>query len=684
MKKLLLAGLALTLAAHTSARAPAEAVKPALGAWGVDLTSLDPGVKPGDDFFMHVNGRWFATAQIPADRTRTGSFPDLQILSETRMKNIVSELRAKPYEALNGEEKKLRDLYDAFVDTDLIEKQGLAPARKDLEALASLKTGEDVARAMASPAVGADSLFSISIGADAKNSNAYAMTLSQSGLGLPDRDYYVRADPNLASTRDAYRKYLASMLTLAGGHEADRRAAAVFALETEIAGASWAAADRRDASRTYNPMTVVQLAQFAPGFPWAAFLDARGLSPRSPTGDRVVIVRERTAFPALAKIFAATPVPVWSDWLTVHFLHNVASDLPKRFEDADFAFYGQVLDGQREELPRETRGVQLLDQRLGHALGKLYVSRYFPQESRAKVEALIANLLKAYDADIRQIPWMSEATRQKALEKLHAFVPHVGYPDRWRDLSGLMIARDDLLGDLGRSRVFEARYRLDRIDQPVDRNEWTMTPPTVNAYYTPVFNSIFFPAAILQPPFFDPQADDAVNYGAIGAVIGHEVSHGFDDQGSKYDGTGNLRSWWTDADRRAFEQRVTMLGGQYDGYEGLPGLHVNGQLTMGENIGDLSGLAIALKAYHLSLDGKTPPVMDGYTGVQRFFLAFGQVWRSKYREGAMRQQILSNPHSPPEFRVIGPTRNIDEWYDAFGVKPGDREYLPPGQRVRLW
>jgi putative endopeptidase len=358
--------------------------------------------------------------------------------------------------------------------------------------------------------------------------------------------------------------------------------------------------------------------------------------------------------------------------------------LPKRFQDADFAFFGKVLGGQQAELPREVQAVTLLDQRLGHPLGKLYVAKYFPAEAKAKAETLISNLLKAYDADIRQIPWMTEATRQKALDKLHAFVPHVGYPDTWHDYSALVITREDLVGDISRSNVFDARYRLDRIDQPVDRNEWNMTPPTVNAYYTPVFNSIFFPAAILQPPFFDPLADDAVNYGGIGAVIGHEISHGFDDQGSKYNGQGLLQSWWTDADRAAFEQRVTALGAQYDAYEGLPGLHVNGKLTMGENIGDLSGLTIALKAYQISLGGKPAPVLDGYTGIQRLFLSFGQIWRSKYRDGAMRQQVLANPHSPPQFRAIGPTRNIDEWYTAFDVKPGDKEYLPPDKRVHLW
>jgi len=395
-------------------------------------------------------------------------------------------------------------------------------------------------------------------------------------------------------------------------------------------------------------------------------------------------VRENTAFPGLAKLFAATPVSVWRDFLTVHYLHNMSAYLPKAFDDADFDFYGKVLGGQTEQLPRDTRAVHLIDRRLGHPLGKLYVAKYFPPESKAKVEALVANLLKAYDADIRKIDWMTDATKEKALDKLHHFTPHVGYPDKWRDFSGLDIQRDDLVGDIERSNMFEWHYRLDRIDQPVDRDEWGMTPPTINAYYTPVLNSIFFPAAILQPPFFDPNADDAVNYGGIGAVMGHEIGHGFDDQGSKYTGLGVLESWWTDADRQAFEQRVSNLGAQYDSYEGLPGLHVQGKLTMGENIGDLSGLSISLQAYHVSLNGKKAPVLDGYTGDQRYFLGFAQIWRGKYRDGAMRQQVLSNPHSPPHWRVVGPTRNIDAWYKAFDVKAGDKYYLAPDQRVHLW
>ena len=684
MKRFAFAISALALTGLLATADAQPAAKPTFGAWGVDLSGMDKSVKPGDDFFDYANGTWFKTAMIPADRTSTGSFQDLQILSEKRMKDIVAGLEAKPYAQLTDEQKKIRDLYDAFMDTAQIEKRGLAPAKKDLARFASLKTADDVARAMGDPAVPADSLFGTFINSDAKRPNQYVMLVTQSGLGMPNRDYYLKDDPALAQTRDAYRKYLVTMLTLAGEKDAQKRGDAVFALETGIAKIHWTAVERRNADKTYNPMTEAELAAYAPGFPWATFFAAEGLSAKGPKGDRHIVVRENTAFPGLAKLFAATPVSVWRDFLTVHYLHNMSAYLPKAFDDADFDFYGKVLGGQTEQLPRDTRAVHLIDRRLGHPLGKLYVAKYFPPESKAKVEALVANLLKAYDADIRKIDWMTDATKEKALDKLHHFTPHVGYPDKWRDFSGLDIQRDDLVGDIERSNMFEWHYRLDRIDQPVDRDEWGMTPPTINAYYTPVLNSIFFPAAILQPPFFDPNADDAVNYGGIGAVMGHEIGHGFDDQGSKYTGLGVLESWWTDADRQAFEQRVSNLGAQYDSYEGLPGLHVQGKLTMGENIGDLSGLSISLQAYHVSLNGKKAPVLDGYTGDQRYFLGFAQIWRGKYRDGAMRQQVLSNPHSPPHWRVVGPTRNIDAWYKAFDVKAGDKYYLAPDQRVHLW
>jgi putative endopeptidase len=655
-----------------------------LGVWGVELSGMDRSARPGDNFFRYVNGAWYDRAVIPPDRTRTGGFDDLSILSEKRELEIMGELEAKPYDRLNSEEKQLRDLYDAFMNTDAIEKNGLAPAQKALESFASIQTLDDVARAMANRSIDADRLFSATVTPDAKNSNVYVMTLGQSGLGLPNRDYYLRNEKEIVATRDAYRTYLANMLGMIGGENAAARAAAVLSLETEIAKLHWTAAEQRIADKIYNPMTVPALADYAPGFPWASFLAVSDFQTTGPKGVRIVIVRENTAFPGLAKLFAATPVAVWRDWLTLHYLHRISAYLPRRFDAADFEFYGKVLNGQAQQLDRNKRAVQLLDSRLSGELGKIYVAKYFPAQSKAKVEQLVANLLKAYDADIRSIPWMTGQTRQKALDKLHAFTPHIGYPDKWRDYSDLSIRRDDLIGDVSRSEAFEWHYRIDRIDAPVDRDEWSLTAPTVNANYRGTSNSIFFPAAILQPPFFDPNADDAVNYGAIGVVIGHEISHGFDDQGSKRDGAGNLISWWTDADRKAFEERTSMLGGQYDQYEALPGLHVNGKLTMGENIGDLSGAAIAFRAYHLSLGSKTAPLIDGFTGDQRFFLAYAQVWREKVQESRMRRQILSDPHSPPQFRVLGIVRNIDAWFDAFGVKPGDKYYLPPSDRVKLW
>jgi putative endopeptidase len=458
-----------------------------------------------------------------------------------------------------------------------------------------------------------------------------------------------------------------------------------MALETEIAKVQWNRADRRDEDKVYNPMPASALKTLAPEFPWDAFLGETRIPMTTPQGhERYVIVAEKTAFGPLAKVFAATPVSTWRDYLIVHYLHTFAAFLPKRFDDTDFAFFGTVLNGRSQQLGRSVRGVHLLDGSMGEALGKLYVARYFPPEAKAKADQLVSNLLKAYEADIQTLSWMSPATRARALEKIHQFTPKIGYPSHWRDYSALTVSRSDLIGNIQRSSEFEWNRDLARINQPVDKTEWGMTPSTINAYYNPSFNEIVFPAAILQPPFFDPDADDAVNYGAIGAVIGHEISHGFDDQGSKYDGKGVFQDWWTKEDRVNFDARTKQLVAQFDSYEPLPGLHIIGANTLGENIADLAGLSIALKAYHIALGGKTPPVLDGYNGDQRFFLSFGQVWRTKMRDSAVRTQTLSNEHSVAQFRVIGPTRNIDAWYDAFAVKPGDKYYLPPEQRVHLW
>jgi putative endopeptidase len=672
--------IALAALASAACIAVAAAPKPTIAPWGFDLTGMDRSVKPGDDFFEYANGNWFKRTTIPSDRTSIGSFQELRILSEKRMKELVAELEARDPASLSPEEKQIRDLYDAFMDTAGIEARGLAPAKADLDRIAAAQNASDIAALMGDPALAAGSIAGDAIQPDAKNSNAYVTILTQGGLGMPNRDYYLKTDsPDLAAARDSYKKYLAQMLSFVDPKNADARAAAVYAVEEAIAKAHWEQAERRNADKTYNPMTVSELVSFAPGFDWTTYFKVQGIGP-----ERKVIVREKSAFPQIAEVFAKTPIAVWRDYLTIHYLHAIAAYLPKAIDDADFAFYGTVIGGAPQQLPRDTRAVQLLDDLLPHPFGKLYAAKYFPPATKAKAEKLVANIIRAYDADIRKITWMSDVTKKKALDKLHAFTPHIGYPDVWRDYSGLVVKKDDLIGDIERSNAFEWKFGLDRIDQKVDRNEWHMTPPTVNAYYTQSFNSIFFPAAILQAPFFDPNADDAVNYGGIGVVIGHEIGHGFDDQGSKYDGGGILQSWWTEDDRKAFETRTAMLGGQFDEFEPLPGLHVNGKLTMGENIGDLSGIVIALNAYHASLGGKKAPVLDGFTGDQRFFLAFAQVWRGKYTDAAMRQQVLTNPHSPPHFRVLGPIRNSDAWYKAFDIKPGDKMYLPPDMRVHLW
>ena len=657
---------------------------PSFGTWGVDLSAMDKSVKPGENFFTYVNGGWLKTAAIPNDRSQTGSFQDLQIVSERRMRAIMDDLDKKPAATLSPEEKKLHDLYDSFVDTAVIEANGLKPVQKDLDTLNGLATLEDVARAMGSTSMMTDSIYNISISVDDKNPDSYSINLNQSGLGLPDREYYLSADKPLADIRAAYVTYLSDMMALAGITDTEARAQRVMALETEIAKASWSRADRRDQDKVYNPMPVSDLKKLAPDFGWDAFFAETKVPLTGPRGERQVIVAEKSAFGPLGKIFAATPVSTWRDYLVVHYLRSFASYLPAKFDQRNFAFYGTTLSGNPQQLDRNTRGIHLVDGVMGEALGKLYVARYFPPASKVKAEQLVSNLLKAYEADVKTLTWMTPATKEKALEKIRQFTTKIGYPDHWRDYSAFRVERGDPVGNAQRRSLYEWNRDLARINQPVDKSEWGLSPPTINAYYNPAFNEIVFPAAILQPPFFDAKADDAVNYGAIGGVIGHEISHGFDDQGSKYDGKGVFRDWWTKEDRANFDARTAALVKQYDAYEPLPGLHVIGKNTLGENIADNAGIAIALKAYHISLNGKPAPLIDGLTGDQRFYLSFGQVWRSKQREGALRTQTMSNEHSPAEFRVIGPTRNQDEWYAAFGVKEGDKNYLPPAERVHLW
>jgi predicted metalloendopeptidase len=675
-----MAAVSLTATLLSTASALASARVPP---WGVNLQYIDRSVNPGDDFYAHANGGWLKGAQIPPDRSSSGSWLEIIQRNDERLREIVAGLHSE--QTLDAERQKLRDLYDAYMDSTGIESNDLGPARKDLARIASLATLEDVARAMGNPAWRLDGPFHMVIVVDDKNPSAYAVRIEQSGLGLPDRDYYLKEDKALAATRDAYNGYLRRMLEFAGVSDASARAGAVYALERQLAEVSWSNTENRESEKIYNPTPIPALSRLAPGYPWKAHFEAAGITPRSPKGDRVVIVSENTAFPKLAQVFQKTPVSVWRDYLTIQYLHQFADFLPKRIDDVNFAMYGTTLQGRLEQQDRPTRGVRLLDRRMGEALGKIYVQRYFPPESKAKVQQMVKNLIQACREDLDRSTWMADPTRRQAKDKLDKFLVKIGYPDQWRDYSALQIDRASLLGSIQNTNAFDWSRRVKRIDEPVDRGEWFMSPPTVNGYYEQLTNEIAFPAGILQPPFFDPEADDAVNYGGIGCTIGHEISHGFDDQGSKYDGDGVLRMWWTEADRKVYEQRTAALAAQYDKYEPLPGLHVNGKLTLGENVGDVAGVQMSLKAYHLSLGGKEPPVLDGYTGDQRFYLAYAQYWRGKWTEPALRQRVLSNPHSPSEYRVNGVLRNDDGWYAAFpDVKPGSRYYLPPEQRIKLW
>ena len=680
--------LSLSAAAIVVATATSLCAQPsghaAVQPWGVELSYIDKSVKPGDDFFLYSNGNWVKHDVIPADRTYSGVNLELDKQNEARLKGLVAELAASPDNRLTSEERKLRDLYSAFMDTKQIEANGLAPAQKDLARIANLKTLDDVARAIGDPSLGLDGPFSLSFGVDDKNSDLYSVNLGQSGLGMPDRDYYLKNDKEIVATREAYKKYIEQMLTIAGVKDAATRAAKVYELELAIAKVSWPAADRRDADKIYNPMTLADLKRIAPGYTWDAMFASAGVPLGSPHGERKVIVAEKSAFPNLAKVFVETPIEVWRDYLTVRYLHSWSSFLPKKVDETDFAFYGTALNGKTAQLDRTIRGIHLLDGAMGEALGKLYVAKYFPPEAKAKALALVQNLLKAYDADIRTLAWMTPPTRAKALEKLHAMALKIGYPDRFRDYSAISIKRDDLIGSVKNANVFEWNRELHRIDGPVDRAEWGMTPPTNNAYDNFNFNEIVFPAGILQPPYFDPNADDAVNYGEIGATIGHEISHAFDDQGSKYNPRGILKNWFTPEDLKNFKARGDAIAAQYDQYQPLPGLHLNGRLTLGENIADIAGLVIALKAYHISLNGKPAPVLNGLTGDQRFYIAYAQSWRERHRDAAIRAQVLSNPHSTSDFRVNGVVRNTDGWYAAFNVQPGDKFYLPPDKRVPVW
>jgi predicted metalloendopeptidase len=672
-----LIALLVLLAAAAAAAPQTPAPHPQIGAWGFDLAGMDTMVRPGDDFDRYANGHWQDVTQIPPDRTRWGSFSMLRERSLNQMHEI---LEALPADAAAGSNtRKLHDFYQAYLDTGTIDRKGLEPARPGLTAIARADTPEKVARLMGRADLRLKAPIRFDMSADEKDPDHYMAVVFQGGLGLPNRDYYLKDDDVYRELRAKYAAHIERLMRLAGQTDAAAAAKSILDIETRIAQAQWPRAKQRERDLTYNPHDREELPAFAPGFPWAAAITGAELQ-----GQRIFIVRESDAVQKLAALFHEVSVKRWQTYLTYHYLVGNADVLPKAIDAEVFDFYGRTLNGVPEQQVRWKRAVLAADQALGEAAGELYVQRYFPPASKQMMLELVENLRSTYQARIEQLTWMGPQTRQKALEKLAAFHLKIGYPDQWRDYTALEVRAGDAFGNVKRGVEFDWQRQVRRLGGPTDRGEWGLTPQTVNAYYYFPFNEVVFPAAILQPPFFDPNADPAVNYGAIGAVIGHEMGHGFDDQGSKSDGRGVLINWWQPEDAQAFHQRVDRLDGQFSAFEALPGLKVNGRLTLGENIGDLGGLSVSYAAYHRALHGADAPVLDGFSGDQRFFLGWAQIYRDKVRDEAVRAQVTSDPHSPARFRIDGVVRNVDSWYGAFDVQPGAKLYLSPDERVHIW
>lgn len=658
--------------AHSPGASKTSSKTPMYGQFGFDLAGMDTTVKPGDDFYRYANGNWDKTTEIPADRSSYGMFEKLQDLSQDRTRGILEDAALQPG-------SKIGDFYASFLDEASADGRGFEPVRPWLEAISATTSKSELASAMAQfQRQGVKAAPDVAVKQDDKNPGTYVAQVSQGTLGLPDRDYYLKDDPKLARVRLAYANYLAQLLALVGEDDTQSRAARIIEFETRIARSHWTRVDSRDPDKTYNEWSRTDFDVKAPGYEWSPYLAAFGLGE-----EKRFLVRQPSALSGEAEAWRATPIAVLKDYLVARLLARYAGYLSRPFVDADFAFAGAVLTGASKIPPRWKRGVTLVSSLMGEAVGKDYVERYFAPEAKAAADNLVRNLIAAYRLRLQSVPWMTPETRIKALEKLATFTAKIGYPDKWRDYSTLAIARDDLVGNVARAESFEYQRALNHLGQPIDRGEWRMSPMEVNAYIDFGLNEIVFPAAILQPPFFDTNADPAVNYGGIGAVIGHELSHHFDDQGRKYDQTGKLTDWWTPQDVSRFERYTDKLVRQYDAYEPLPGQHIQGALTLGENLADVAGLSAAYTAYRISLGGKPAPLIAGFTGDQRFYLGFAQIWRSKYREPRLRQQLLTNLHAPGAYRVYE-VRNQDDWYQAFKVEPDEKLYLPKGDRVQIW
>jgi putative endopeptidase len=647
---------------------------------GLDPTAFDKSVRAQDDLFRHVNGGWLAKTEIPAERAVYGTFVQLDERAEAHLYALIEELAGDRNRKPGSTAQQVGDLYTSFMNETRLNQAGAAPLKPRLAEVDAVTNAQQLAALLGKLSViGLPGPVGGFIEADAGDPTKMALYLFQGGTALPDRDYYLKDDAKFADVRTKYVEYLTKVFTLAGRPNAAADAKAVMALETELAKVQWTQVESRDAVKTYNKYPVQKVVAEMPGFDWAAWAKPQGIDRTSDW-----VIGQPSFFKAFAELVPKTPIDTWKAWVAAQVISMHAPFLGAEFADARFEFFNKTLSGQQQQRPRWKRGVQLVNGSMGEALGQLYVAKHFPAASKARMETMIANLIEAYRQSITSLEWMTPATRTEALEKLSKFSPKIGYPPKWKSYAGLDIKGEDLVGNVERANRLEHEYQVGRLGKPVDRNEWLMTPQTVNAYYNPVKNEIVFPAAILQPPFFDATADDAVNYGSIGAVIGHEIGHGFDDQGRRFDGDGKLRDWWTPADEAEFQKRAKLLIEQFNGYSPLPGMNVNGELTLGENIGDLGGLSIAYQAYKLSLKGKPAPVIDGLTGDQRFFMGWAQAWRMKGREEYLRRQVLADPHAWAEFRANGPLGNIPAFYDAFGVKPGDKLYIAPEKRVKIW
>ncbi|BDU77946.1 M13 family metallopeptidase [Mesoterricola sediminis] len=660
-------------------KAPAHASRCVLGAFGIDTEGMDRTLLPGDDWAGYAGGAYMRKLEIPADRSDYGMFTMLRDLSQKRTRVLVEAVAKKPAKP-GTEAQKIKDLYTSFMDEKAIEAAGLAPIQPILGGIQAIGDRQALSAWLGKAMrTGGRGPLGLRAAQDMKNPDIISVMVGAGGLGLPDRDYYLDAkNPKFGPIREKYVKHIAAMLTLAGIKDADAKAAGIYGLEKKLAEVHWTRVQSRQREKLYNPCAVADLETTYPGVGWAALLQAAGI----PKQERL-IVTQPSAVAGTGKLLASEPLEVWKDYLTFHTLGHFSSVLPKAFGETSFAFNGRVLNGQPEETARWKRGVDLTDRVLGEAVGKLYVAKYFPPEAKQQMDVMVKNIIAAMDRRLSNLAWMDAHTKAEARAKLARFTPKIGYPGKWRDYARLEVKAGDPVGNLLRAAEFEFQRSLDKIGKPIDRSEWGMTPMTVNAYANPSWNEIVFPAAILQAPFFDPKADPAVNYGAIGAVIGHEISHHFDDQGRKYDKDGKLSDWWTPEDVKRFTALTDRLVKQYAAYEPLKGSHVNGELTLGENIADLAGVTVAYEAYHASLAGKPGKVLGGFTPDQRFYLGFAQVWRQKYRDEELLKRVMTDPHTPGFLRP-NVVRNLDAWYEAFGVKPGQKLYLAPADRVRIW